>query len=188
MASSLLVLKDTEIRRIQRNIWAQLVHGICHRCRGARWWHFDQLFANPGMGDRLVICVFSSSTISFQSSCFTTLHISRDQKILLLNWRTTTQGPITHYWLVLVSSVLRKIERRVIAKRVSLAGVFLLFSPGEDIMASLWSVCDHPDMHTLLLPREGSLKQKSNSWRMCLAHCTCMVCNFFICSTVHSFI
>lgn len=140
------------------------------------------------MGERLVIRVFSSSTISFQSSCFTTMHISSDQKILLLNWRTTTQGPITHYRLVLVSSVLRKIERRVIAKRVSLAGVFLLFPPGEDIMASLWSVCDHPHMHTLLLPQEGSLKQKSNSWRMCLAHYTCMVCNILICSTVHSFI
>lgn len=134
MASSLLVLTDTGIRRIQRNIWAQLVHGICHRCGGARWWHFDQLFVNPGVGERLAIRVFSSSTISFQSSCFTTMNISSDQRILLLNWRTTTQVPITHYWLVLVSSVLRKIERRVIAKRVSLAGVFLL-SPLE---RTLW--------------------------------------------------
>lgn len=72
-----------------------------------------------------------------------------------------TQGPIAHCWLVLVSSVLQRREWRIIAKRVSLAGVFPLFSPGEDIMASLRSVCDHPDMQILFLPQEGSLRTET---------------------------
>lgn len=65
-------------------------------------------------------------------------------------------GPIAYYLVVLVSSVLWRIELRISGKRVPLVGIFP--SHMKYITIYYGMSCDCPTMQTMLLPQEGSLR------------------------------
>lgn len=105
--------------------------------------------------------------------------------------------PLSHYLVVLVSSVLWRTELRIIGKRVPLEGIFPS-REGETEDVTTWPrhVPDCPEMQTGLLPQMGSMRTQK-PWmediyiqpRMQLTGLApFMVWDFLIDSFVHSFI